>query len=118
MHSNSFCIRICAITFYVRAKFIAHLWENHDLKNIDSEHLLKNHIDNNSQIAFWCGFCIKVVAFKQKGVQVFNERFDHIAYHFKEGKSINNWYHINKDQLNEAISTDCLYNKGTRGKIW
>jgi hypothetical protein len=36
----------------------------------------------NCQARFWCGFCIKLIDLKNKGLDARAERFDHIDDHF------------------------------------
>ena len=120
VQSDSSHIGICAQTLYRKEQFIAHLREAHGVKltttpsssavleNMDPDISREAHVGRNGQIAFWCGFCIKVVALKQTGLDAIDERFDHIAFHFHEGESITSWYPINKDQPIENLRSEGL----------
>ena len=56
-------------------------------------------IGRNGQSGFWCGFCKKVVGLRCRGLEAWDERFDHIDdYHFKRGERIDeSWYPLESD---------------------
>ena len=84
----------CALVFYEREEMISHLNEKHAIQDSDDVEQLCNgqHIGQNLQGSFWCGFCREVVRLNHDGRKGWDERFDHIGKHFHpEEKSIKNW---------------------------
>ncbi|KAH8156040.1 hypothetical protein CIB48_g12207, partial [Xylaria polymorpha] len=69
---------------YRREVFRSHLEKDHQLadQNILEAKLEKCRVGRNCEARFWCGFCQEIVEIKQKGVQAWAERFDHIDEHF------------------------------------
>ena len=120
MQSDSFHIKICANTLYIKKQFITHLQKNHDIKSTSSSACLedinpdifqKAHVSHNDQRTFWCDFCVEVMVLKQSRLNAFDERFDHIIHHFNESKRINSWYPINKNLPIENLQfkqTECV----------
>ena len=93
-------INQCAKIFYRREQFQTHLKDVHFIKDDDviREHCKKHRIGRNGQSGFWCGFCKKIVTLKHKGLEAWDERFDHIdKEHFKRGERIDDWYPLDKD---------------------
>ncbi|KAL8786431.1 MAG: hypothetical protein Q9195_008201 [Heterodermia aff. obscurata] len=94
-------INQCAKVFYRREQFQAHLKESHLIKDdeVIREHCKKHRIGRNGQSGFWCGFCKKIVTLKHKGLEAWDERFNHIDQeHFKNGQTIvDHWYPLDKD---------------------
>lgn len=56
-------------------------------------------IGRNGQSGFWCGFCKRVVPLRSRGLEAWDERFDHIDdCHFKRGERIDEgWYPLQSD---------------------
>ncbi|CAG8977457.1 hypothetical protein HYALB_00007790 [Hymenoscyphus albidus] len=46
------------------------------------EKLESCRIGRNSQDRFWCGFCVRLIDLRKKGLDAWTERFDHIDDHF------------------------------------
>ncbi|KAF2088130.1 hypothetical protein K490DRAFT_64804 [Saccharata proteae CBS 121410] len=82
----------CAELFYHKDVFNAHLkGAPHNLGPDERAHEVKiRRIGRNSQSRFWCGFCQKILPLEKKGVDAWDERFDHIDEHFKTEK-IEDW---------------------------
>ncbi|KAI0445330.1 hypothetical protein F4803DRAFT_548277 [Xylaria telfairii] len=74
------CEKVC----YRREVFRSHLEKDHQLtdQNILEARLERCRVGRNCEARFWCGFCQEIVEIKQKGVQAWAERFDHIDEHF------------------------------------
>jgi hypothetical protein len=85
----------CAQLFWRVEQYIAHLRDEHgehEDSAITKEHLVKNRIGRNGQSQYWCGFCRKIIPLKKRGLEAWNERFDHIDFeHFRKGKTIGHW---------------------------
>ena len=94
-------INQCAKIFYRREQFQTHLKETHLIKDDEKirEHCKRHRIGRNGQSGFWCGFCKKIVTLKHKGLEAWDERFNHIdKEHFKLGQRIDDhWYPLDKD---------------------
>jgi hypothetical protein len=93
----------CTKVFYHSEPFRTHLTEKHkieDAATIDQK-MESQHFSPNQQVQFWCGFCVRHVDLKGKGVQAWNERFDHIDDHFVgrscDKKSIEQWIPQDRD---------------------
>ncbi|KAI9819500.1 MAG: hypothetical protein M1827_006948 [Pycnora praestabilis] len=85
--------RDCAKIFYRKEGFQSHLKQHH---SINDEDILKGEaklrrIGRNGQERFWCGFCKELVTLRKKGKDAWDERFDHVAAHFNDGRSIEDW---------------------------
>ena len=109
-------IKECARLFYRREPFQAHLKEQHGIK--DEEHIKaqskRGRIGRNCQSGFWCGFCQKIVQLKSKGLDAWDERFNHIDdMHFKKGQSIGEWYPLDKDIPKSLLRSDNVLDNGT-----
>ncbi|EHL01787.1 hypothetical protein M7I_2138 [Glarea lozoyensis 74030] len=75
------CSKVC----YRKLSFQDHLKKEH--KFSDDEEVLSDKVEacrigRNCQDRFWCGFCIKLVSLRKKGLEAWTERFDHIDDHF------------------------------------
>lgn len=91
----------CAKLCYRRQTYQEHLSKEHKITDAD---VIKEKIDSaykgqNCQGQFWCGFCVKLVELKKRGV---DERFNHIDGHFmgRHGlakQSILEWVAMNED---------------------
>lgn len=95
----------CAKVCYRKQTFQDHLSKEHQ---ISDEETVKSKVEvcrigRNCQARFWCGFCIKLVELKKKGLDAWAERFDHIDNHFmgrhnlpKQG--IQDWVPVDSDK--------------------
>jgi len=99
-------IHQCARLFYRRDSFQTHIRKEHNIQddNLVREQCKKARIGRNGQCGFWCGFCKAIVQLETRGVEAWDERFNHIDdKHFKLGQRIETWYppdeDIPKDQL-------------------
>jgi hypothetical protein len=102
------CAKIC----YRKGTFQDHLAKVHKLVDLEK---LRFKIDNcrigrNCQTRFWCGFCLKLVALRKRGVDAWTERFDHIDDHFlgrhglpKQG--IQDWVPVDGDRPKRQIES-------------
>jgi len=62
------------------------------------EQCKKARIGRNGQCGFWCGFCKAIVKLETRGLDAWDERFNHIdEKHFKLGERIESWYPPDKD---------------------
>ncbi|KAI9761930.1 MAG: hypothetical protein M4579_000713 [Chaenotheca gracillima] len=90
---GSYIPKGCPEIFYRREKFLTHLQDVHGIhekKTLDEEAKVRR-IGRNQQDQFWCGFCDQIVTLQHRGLQAFDERFDHIGRHFGAGKRIDQW---------------------------
>lgn len=59
-------------------------------------------IGRNCQARFWCGFCVKLVDLRKRGLEAWTERFDHIDDHFMgrdmPGMRIVDWIPVDGDK--------------------
>jgi hypothetical protein len=101
----------CARLYYRQEIFVRHLRKHHRVAEGDSiigDSLVKNRIGRNGQSQYWCGFCRKIIVLEHKGLDAWNERFDHIdSKHFKQGQRIADWvpakgHHTKKEILKRA----------------
>ena len=97
----------CGRLFYRRETFIHHLdrchgvTEEKEIKNF----LRSDEIGRNGQSRFWCGFCRKIHALKHRGMDAFNERFNHIdEEHFKKGQNVTSWQHPDGQGYSETAA--------------
>ncbi|RDL37639.1 uncharacterized protein BP5553_05072 [Venustampulla echinocandica] len=80
------CSKLC----YRRQNFEEHLKQEHQIPD-DADALTDAlegcRIGRSCDARFWCGFCVKLVDLKEKGLAAWTERFDHIDDHFMGRKS-------------------------------
>ncbi|OKL56775.1 hypothetical protein UA08_07817 [Talaromyces atroroseus] len=87
----------CASLFSHEKEFIKHLNEAHPYvsENKVQGVIDKSRIgayDHESKFYYWCGFCKKIKLVEKRGVEAWNERFDHIeTQHFRKGENIKTW---------------------------
>jgi hypothetical protein len=84
----------CGEHFLRMEHFKKHLEAQHEIfdEQKASDEVKRRRIGKNCQQQFWCGFHVEVVELKGKRNAAWDERFDHIAYHFeKEKRSIEEW---------------------------
>ena len=93
-------INQCAKVFHRREQYQAHLKEQHNIQD-DGEirrRSQKYRVGRNGQSGFWCGFCQRIVPLTRKGLEAWDERFDHIdMQHFSKEMTIDSWYPLDKD---------------------
>lgn len=119
-HDSSSRIKQCARIFYRREPFQNHLKEHHGIK--DEEHIKaqskRGRIGRNCQSGFWCGFCKKIVPLKTKGLDAWDERFNHIDdSHFKKDERIDQWYPLDKDIPKGLLRSENVLDSGTRAML-
>lgn len=85
----------CTKVLYTKEDFKAHLSELHhitDRPSIRQRTKKDCHIGRNGQGTFWCGFCEAITPLTKRGIEAWDERFDHIDnYHYKSGREIDTW---------------------------
>lgn len=105
-------INQCAKVFYRREQYQAHLKDHHKLQDEGEvrKRSQKNRIGRNGQSGFWCGFCQKIVTLSKRGLEAWDERFDHIdRQHFHKDQTIDQWYPLDKDlPLGEMLPSDSI----------
>jgi hypothetical protein len=103
----------CSKVFYRKQSFQEHLKKDHRISDDDqivNEKLETCRIGRNCQDRFWCGFCVKLIGLKKRGLDAWTERFDHIDDHFmgrghraKEG--IQDWIPVDgSEKVNDIRS--------------
>ena len=93
-------INQCAMIFSRRDPFQAHLRKDHGISDEGDirDQCRKRRIGRNWQNGFWCGFCKDIIKLQTRGLEAWDERFNHIDdLHFKQGKNIEDWYPMDKD---------------------
>jgi hypothetical protein len=117
----------CEKVSYRREIFKTHLEKDHHIadQNMLEAKLEKCRVGRNCEARFWCGFCRMIVEIKQKGVQAWAERFDHIDEHFsgrnnRTQKEISEWKNFDPSQPRKEPSkedsddaSDCYSSNGT-----
>lgn len=108
-------INQCARIFYRRDPFLAHLRKDHDIA--DDEYIRdqckRGRIGRNGQSGFWCGFCKTIVKLEKRGLEAWDERFNHIDdEHFKQGRRIEDWYPPDKDIPKGSLRTENILDSG------
>lgn len=102
-------IKQCARVFHRREQFQSHLKDHHMIKDDDyvRGQTRLHRIGRNGQCGFWCGFCQKIVNLKNRGLEAWDERFNHIDdWHFKKGQRIDEWYPLDKDVPKGLLKID------------
>lgn len=92
--SEGSTINQCATLFGCQNDFKVHLRQDHAMQ--DNEYIdnqcKQNRLGTNCQCGFWCGFCKEIIKLDNKGLEAWDERFNHIDEHFtKQGRRINDW---------------------------
>ena len=112
--SPSSKINQCANVSYRRDDFQDHIRVDH--KITDDTHIQdrykKSRIGRNGQGGFWCGFCKNIVKLDTRGLEAWDERFNHIDDHFKQELNIANWYPVDKDIPKGLLKTSNIYSNG------
>ncbi len=107
---------ICARNFYRRQQFRQHLAEKH---NITDTKIIMSKLDqcrlgNNCQTRFWCGSCTMLIDLRNKGLDAWTERFDHIDDHFMGSNGfpqtlIAEWVPIDSDKPQGANQSSNIF---------
>ena len=110
-------INQCAEVFYRRDPFQAHLRKDHGVTDEDyiRGECKRVRIGRNGQSGFWCGFCKKIVKLEKRGLEAWDERFNHIDnIHFKKGQRIEDWYPLDKDIPKGLLKNGNVLDSGGR----
>lgn len=107
---------VCLNVYYRQQNFQAHLELAHGLtKNAAVEKKFETcRLGRHCQSRFWCGFCAKSVELKRKGIEAWNERFDHIDDHYmgRNGnppQTIQDWAAVDENEAeSEFLVMSCL----------
>jgi hypothetical protein len=89
----------CRRLFWSRQQFVTHLGETHKLTKENqpeefTSQITKQHINNNFQPQYWCGFCKNIIRLPvtAKGKEGIHERCSHVADHITdEGRCMDDW---------------------------
>lgn len=98
--------KICGEHFFRIEHFKKHLETQHKVDSADEQVLeaKRRRIGKNCQQQFWCGFHGDIVELKEKRNAAWDERFDHIAFHFeKEKKSIETWICVEENKSKKEL---------------
>ncbi|TRX88057.1 hypothetical protein FHL15_011059 [Xylaria flabelliformis] len=102
------CEKVC----YRRELFRTHLEKDHPITdpNILEAKLESCRVGRNCEARFWCGFCQEIVEIKQKGIQAWAERFDHIDEHFsgrnRAQREISEWKNFDPSRRSKDASIE------------
>ncbi|KAI9769660.1 MAG: hypothetical protein M1840_003897 [Geoglossum simile] len=90
----------CARLFYRREAFQQHLRQQHNILDADKlkDEARIRRIGRNGQVQFWCGFCKLLVPLKYRGLDAWDERFNHIGNHFTHNQKIDEWVPIDSNR--------------------
>ncbi|KAF1911561.1 hypothetical protein BDU57DRAFT_506857 [Ampelomyces quisqualis] len=86
--------------------FAKHLETTHAMhcESSRAEECKRGRIGKNCQGQFWCGFHEQIVALKEKRNKAWDERFDHIAFHFeKEGRGVEEWVCVEENKAKREL---------------
>jgi hypothetical protein len=86
--------QVCGEHFFRIDPFKKHLeaLHNTEVREEREAEAKRRRIGKNCQQQFWCGFHGDIIELKEKRNAAWDERFDHIAYHFEKDKlSIEKW---------------------------
>ncbi|PWW79279.1 hypothetical protein C7212DRAFT_272816 [Tuber magnatum] len=109
---------LCGKLSFRRESHITHLKNAHNIADKPAIQKWTNdaHIGRNNFKTFWCGFCSKerggliikgcVVQLKKKGLDGWDERFDHLGKHFEEGNHIKDYTFHEDDVFGDLQSTE------------
>lgn len=99
---------VCAKIFYAGSAFEEHLKDGHKIfdDRLVTNHVQEGRIGRGNQGRFWCGFCKKILDLHEQGVPGWDERFNHIDSHFKDGNSVDNWVDAETSQTKEEMMTE------------
>lgn len=94
---------ICGKACHRRETFKYHLQKDHEIQDPKAiEQKWEDcRVGRNCETRFWCGFCKKIVEIKEKGLEAWTERFNHIDDHFSgrvgEKMMIDQWKSVDPD---------------------
>lgn len=96
---------VCAKIFYHPATFEEHLKDFHKITDAEllEDHKKNGRIGRGNHGRFWCGFCKKILPLKEVGVAAWDERFNHIDNHYKEGIRVDHWVDVETNQTKEEM---------------
>jgi hypothetical protein len=87
--------------------FKSHLDLAHKLTSEErvNEEIRRRRIGKNCQGQFWCGFEGKIIELKEKRNAAWDERFDHIAWHFeKQKRGIEDWVCLEENKTKGELA--------------
>lgn len=107
----------CGQYCYRMAQFKNHLESEHNVVSEDSVQstLTRCKIGKNCQVQYWCGFCCEIKVLTAGRNEAWDERFDHIAYHFEKDsprKCIDDWICVEENQAKKQLQENELLDKG------
>jgi hypothetical protein len=100
---------MCGEHFLRIEHFKKHLEAQHKISEEQQvgDEVKRRRIGKNCQQQFWCGFHGDIVELKEKRNAAWDERFDHIAYHFeKEKRSIEEWVCAEENKPKKELLKD------------
>ncbi|KAI9713328.1 MAG: hypothetical protein M1812_006687 [Candelaria pacifica] len=99
-HPETRRITECARLFFRREVFVSHLKTAHNVSDeaYIKDEAQKRRIGRNGQSQFWCGFCREIVCLERKGLEAWDEKFDHVGEHFNRGLRIEAWVPVGGDR--------------------
>ncbi|KAH0545044.1 hypothetical protein FGG08_000815 [Glutinoglossum americanum] len=97
-HEKDVTGKDCVKLFYRRETFQAHL-RQHGITDPEKlrEEARSRRIGRNGQGQFWCGFCKVPVPLKFRGLDAWDERFNHIGMHFARKQKIDEWVSVDSN---------------------
>ncbi|KAI9702111.1 MAG: hypothetical protein M1836_001455 [Candelina mexicana] len=106
----------CARLFFRREVFVSHLKTAHNVSDeaYIRDEAQKRRIGRNGQSQFWCGFCRVIVCLERKGLEAWDEKFDHIGDHFNKGLRIDKWVPVGGDRP-KGDESERVGNEGRSG---
>jgi hypothetical protein len=109
----------CAKLFSRREPFSAHLRREHGVVDEGRvrDECRTSRIGRNWQSGFWCGFCKRIVRLQRRGLEAWDERFNHIDNeHFKKGEAIEEWFPMDKDVPKGALRKERARERSDRAE--
>lgn len=89
----------CSKNFFRRQSVKDHLVKDHLIQSSALDSNIEScRIGRSAQGRFWCGFCTRLIDLKNRGLDAWTERFDHIDNHFmgrgqQRIQRISDWVH-------------------------
>ncbi|KAJ4992111.1 hypothetical protein SVAN01_02432 [Stagonosporopsis vannaccii] len=83
-----------------------HLAEKHEVTSVGQLQTIVKRckIGKNCQGQYWCGFCGEIKVLESTRNDAWDERFNHIAFHFeKEKRSIDDWLCVEEDRTKSEL---------------
>lgn len=83
-----------------------HLAEKHNVTSASQVQTFvkRCRIGKNCQGQYWCGFCNKIEVLETSRNDAWDERFNHIAFHFeKEERSIDEWLCVEENKTKKEL---------------